>query len=241
MKKIILALFFSTLLIMARAQDKIVYDANAEQRTVTAFHAISVSQGIELMIQQGQTEALAISAETKEYRDAVKTEVVNGELKIYIEQKLQKWWQQLKKNGVKVKAYVSFKTLDRLHGSSGSRTTIEGSVTGASLSVDLSSGASLRGAIKTTSLDVDQSSGASSALTGQVEQLTVQTSSGAHFYGYDLTTNTGKADASSGGKIEISVGKEIAARASSGGAISYKGEGGLRDVSTSSGGKVRRG
>jgi hypothetical protein len=45
--------------------------------------------------------------------------VVNGELRIYIEQSLNKWWQQLKKKGIDVKAYVSFKTLDKLDASSG--------------------------------------------------------------------------------------------------------------------------
>src|SRR5215203_4631961 len=63
------------------AQDKIVYDANVEKRTVSDFHAIKVSDGIELLIKQGTMEAVAISAETEEQRQAVKTEVVNGELK----------------------------------------------------------------------------------------------------------------------------------------------------------------
>ncbi|MBD0376981.1 MAG: hypothetical protein ICV51_15285, partial [Flavisolibacter sp.] len=59
-----------------------------------------MSHGIELLINQGNEEALAISAETKEYRDAVKTEVVNGELYIFIKQDLEKWWQQLRKKGI---------------------------------------------------------------------------------------------------------------------------------------------
>lgn len=50
------------------------------------FHAIKVSHGIELLLKQGAEEAMAISAENKEQREAVKTEIVNGGLRIYEEQ-----------------------------------------------------------------------------------------------------------------------------------------------------------
>src|SRR5215208_7007476 len=126
MKKLFPFLCLSLLATICFAQDKTVYDANAEKRTTGSFHAIRVSHGVELLLKQGDTEALAISAETKEQRDAVKTEVVNGELKIYIEQKFMNWWKQLRRNGVRVKAYVSFKNLDKIDGSSGSKTNIDG-------------------------------------------------------------------------------------------------------------------
>ncbi len=234
-------LFASALMTTAAlAQNKIVYDANAEKRTVTPFHAIKVSHGIELLLNQGNEEALAISAETKEYRDAVKTEVVNGELRIFIRQDLEKWWQQLRKKSIQVKAYVSFKSLDRINGSSGAKTLLEGSITSRELSVDLSSGASLTGEVSMTRLDIEQSSGAKSTMRGRVQHLEVKTSSGAQFYGYNLIADNVKADASSGGKMELSVNKGMTVSASSGGIISYKGEGGITDVKTSSGGKVRR-
>jgi len=89
-------------------------------------------------------------------------------------------------------------------------------------------------------LTIDQSSGGRSFISGIVEKLNVTASSGGHFYGYDLVVNKCKADASSGGKMQINVSKEIVAYASSGGGINYKGEGVIMDISTSSGGKIRR-
>ena len=240
MKKLFSFLLLSLVTTAVLAQQKVVYDAHAEQRTVAPFHAIKVSHGIELLIKQGSDESLAISADNNEQRDAVKTEVVNGELRIYIEQRMEKWWQQVRKKGVRVKAYVSFKNLDRIDGSSGSKTTIDGSLSGNDLSIDLSSGALLNGDITVTTLDVDQSSGAKSTMGGRVQNLEVSASSGAHFYGYNLAAEKVKANASSGGKMELSVGKEMSASASSGGAINYKGEGSVSNVNTSSGGKVRR-
>lgn len=223
------------------AQGKIVYDAHAEKRSVTNFHAVKVSHGIELLLSQGTEEALAISADEKELKEAVKTEVVDGELRIYIKQDLQKWWNQLKRKGRNVKAYVSFKNLDHLDVSSGASTSIDGSLNTNKLFINLSSGARLQGRIKGEDVKVDVSSGAVTDISGEVQNLDVNTSSGAHFFGYDLIATSCKADASSGSKIQLSVDKEIQASASSGGGINYKGDAPQTHVSTSSGGKVRKG
>lgn len=241
MKKIIYFLLLNILVLKLFAQDKVVYDANVEKRNISSFHAIKVSHGIQLLIQQSNTEDVAVSAETVEVRNAIKTEVVNGELRIYIDQKPQKWWDELKHHGIHVKAYVSIKNLDHLDGSSGSKTKIDGTLNTNNLSIDLSSGAYLTGSFKAAKLDIDQSSGAKSDVSGTVDDLTVKTSSGAKFSGYELEATKGRADASSGSKIELSVSKEFSASASSGGGIEYKGAGALTDVSTSSGGKIRKG
>ena len=239
MKKIFSLFLVGILALSAAAQEKVIYDANAEKRAVTPFHAIKVSHGIQLLLKQGTEEALAISAEKQEYANAIKSEVVNGELRIYVKQDMEKWWNQNKK-GTRIKAYVSFKNLDQLNASSGSNTTIDGRLSGNKLSVDLSSGASLNGELAVAALDIELSSGAKSNVKGNVDNLSVETSSGAHFYGYDLNATTAKADASSGGKMELTVNKDLAASASSGGAIVYKGAAGISNVSTSSGGKVRK-
>jgi len=240
MKKILSLFLVGILTLSAVAQERVIYDANAEKREVSAFHAIKVSHGIQLLLKQGNEEALAISAERPEYANAVKTEVVNGELRIYIKQDMEKWWQQTKRKGFPVKAYVSFKNIDRLNASSGSKTTVDGRLSGNKLSVDLSSGASLDGELAVGTLNIDLSSGAKGHVKGSVENLSVVTSSGAHFYGYDLSAAVAKANASSGGKVELNVSKSLAASASSGGAIVYKGNGGISNVSTSSGGKIRK-
>ena len=241
MKKLFTTFLFSLFLLLSFAQEKIVYDANAEQRTVKDFHAIRISHGIELLLKQGNEEAMAISAETKEQREAVKTEVVNGELRIYVKQDLEKWWKQLRSQGKKIKAYVSFKNLDHLDASSGSRTTIDGKLTADNLSVDISSGAHVKGEIKANELEIDGSSGAVTDIRGSAQDLEIKASSGAHLYTYDLKAEKVKANASSGGRIELSVDKEIIANASSGGNISYKGESAaVREYNTSSGGKIRR-
>ena len=240
MKKFFLMMLISICSTLLFAQEKIIYDANAEVRPIGTFNAIKVSHGIELLLKQGNEEAVAVSAIEKQYRDAIKTEVVNGELRIYVEQSFSKWWKQLRLKEKYLKAYVSFKNLDKIDGSSGSKTTIDGNFNSAILSINLSSGAAFKGNVKAMNLTIDQSSGGKSFISGNVENLNVKASSGGHFYGYDLTVDKCKADASSGGKMQINVSKEMVAYASSGGGINYKGDGVIMDVSTSSGGKIRR-
>src|SRR5215213_3772657 len=156
MKQVLLFFIASFLVLSSFAQDKIINDPNAEQRTVSSFHALQVSQGIDVILKQGSTEAVAVSAVETEYRDRIKTEVINGVLKIYYDIKL---WKELKNRDKKLKAYVSFKNLDRLNCSSGAEVKIDGSLNTATLAVNLSSGGRLTGDIKATSLEIEQSSG----------------------------------------------------------------------------------
>jgi hypothetical protein len=237
MKKIFLFAFTCMLSISLLAQEKVINDANAETRNVSSFHGIKVSQGIDLVIKQGSTEAVAVSASEKEYRDRIRTEVVNGVLKIYYEN--EKWYKGWSSNGKKLRAYVSFKQLDMLDGSSGSSTNIDGAINAGDLKINLSSGAGLKGVVQANSLDVDESSGATAHISGKSASVSVETSSGAGFYGYDLVSDKCNADASSGGSIEINVNKELSAGASSGGDIRYKGTGVITRISTSSGGSIK--
>lgn len=238
MKKISLLLLACLVTVFSFAQDKVINDPNAEARNVTGFHAIRISHGIELIIKQGTTEAVAVSASQKEYRDNIKTEVEGGVLKIYFD---TQWYKNWNSNGKKLKAYVSFKQLDLLHGSSGSNTTVDGAINGTDVKIELSSGAGFKGAVEANSVNVDNSSGATARISGKVQSATLEASSGAGVYGYDLTSEKCDAHASSGGAIEVSINKELSARASSGGDIRYKGNAVITNVSTGSGGSIRKG
>jgi Putative auto-transporter adhesin, head GIN domain len=225
------------LAVFSFAQDKVINDANAEARSVSGFHAIKISSGIDLVIKQGNSEAVAVSASEKVYRDRIKTEVVNGVLKIYYEN--EKWYKGRGSNGKKLRAYVSFKQIDMLDCSSGSSTIVDGSMSAGNLKIELSSGADFKGALQSTSLNIDESSGATAHISGKTQLLSVETSSGAGFYGYELLSDKCNADASSGGNIQINVNKELSADASSGGDIRYKGQGVITKISTGSGGSVK--
>ena len=237
-KKISFAALMLILGFAVNAQQKMTYDANAEKRTVGSFNGIKVSTGISLYISQDGAEEVAVSASTEEDRNKIKTEVVNGILKIYYYKENSWTFRSGKKK--QLKAWVSFKTIDSFTGSAGSTTTADGSIKANTLSLDISSGAYFTADIFCTSLNADVSSGARATLSGSTESLIVKASSGGNFEGYNFKTSICNADVSSGGDVEITATKEITAEASSGGEIKYKGTAIIKEFLKSSGGSIKK-
>ena len=238
MKKIIFAISSTFILSAAIAQNKIVNDANAQVRAVTAFHAIRVSTGIHLYLTQSNEEKVAVSADNTEHRERIRTEVVNGVLKIYCENG-HHWFSDNDWNR-DLRAYVSCKTLDALNASSGAHVEVDGSIHSNTLDLDFSSGAWFKGSVNVSGLTIDEGSGAHSVISGSANDTKASASSGSHLDAFDLVTNECDADASSGGHIDVNVSKTLVASASSGGHISYKGDASIKNINTSSGGAVSK-
>ena len=227
MKKL-LFLIVSMISLSAFAQEtKVINDANAITRTVSgSFTGISVSSGIDLYLTQGNEESIAVSASEQKHFDRLITEVVNGTLKIYYENKGVTWKSSGK---AKLKAYVSFKTLEKLYVCAGADVIVNGSIKADKLDMQVTSGAEFTGAINAKELVAEVNSGAAMKVTG-----------GADFKGYEFAVDYCDAKASSGGAVHITINKELVAKASSGGDIHYKGTGLISDIHTSSGGSVKK-
>jgi len=237
MKKIFLSLI-TLLSLQLYAQDLVVNDANAEKRTLSSgFSAIQVSDGIEVFLTQGGEESVAVSASDQKYMERFKTEVKDGTLRIYYDSKSMVWNSNEKR---KLRAYVSFKNIDNLKASSGSDIRAKSVLKLESLKMHFSSGAQFNGEVNITQLDVSENSGAEVNVTGTAENLKTDLNSGAMFKGFDLAVNFCDAKASSGAEVRITVNKELAAKANSGGSIKYKGEGVVKDINVNSGGSVKK-
>lgn len=125
-----------------------------------------------------------------------------------------------------------------IDGSSAGR--VEIAVECSELSVDLSSAASAGLTVVCDEVDVELSSAAECRIDGQTGRLEVETSSAARFLGADLAAKWVHASASSGAGAQVNASEAITARASSGGAIRYRGGATQTNVNSSSGGSVRR-
>ncbi|MDD2792504.1 MAG: DUF2807 domain-containing protein [Sediminibacterium sp.] len=216
MRKLI-SLVICILMLQNAFAQKEVSEANTEKRTVSEFHRIKASSGIEVHISKGDREELAVSVGDLGYLDQVKTVVTNGVLKIYREGEW-KFWNTWKNR--KVRVYVSYTKLDGL---------------------DANSGASINGTdLQLNTLNAYASSGGLIKIGGKADEMDVDVSSGGLFRGFDFEAIKCKAEASSGGSAQLNVAKELSAKANSGGLIRYKGEGLIRDINTNSGGSVKR-
>jgi hypothetical protein len=220
-----------------KAQNEVIADANAKTRTLSgSFTAISVSDGVKLYISQGTEESIAVSA-ADDLMDRFKTEVVDGTLKIYFD---RKGWDWNKDRNRKLTAYVSFRTLKRLNGSSGSSVVVKNAINTGDLDLHFNSGAQFDGKVSAKQLSVDQNSGADVNMNGSADKLVIDISSGGSFKGYDMTVDYCEAKATSGASVKVSVNKELTGNANSGGSIHYKGAGVIADKKVSSGGSVKK-
>lgn len=233
MKKIFSLLVAAFVLVTGFAQ-KTIHDANAEVRTVSSFHAIEISGGIDLYLSNGN-EAVAVSAADKDVRDRIKTEVKNGVLKIYYESKGLKF--SIKRNE-SLKAYVSFKNLDNLSASGGSDVMVEGNIKSDNLALSLSGGSDFNGKVDVSKLNVSQSGGSDIDISGTAKTIDIDASGGSDFNGYDLVTDNCSINASGGSDIDITVNKELQAEASGASDVSWKGSATVKKAKASGAGSV---
>ena len=238
MKNIILSLLLIAGLVTTSFAQKTINDANAEKRTVGSFHGIDVATGIELILTKGTTEDVAVSASETQFRDKIVTEVRNGILRIHYETKsgaINK-----KNESKRLKAYVSYKSLDLLHVTTGAEANIDGVLEATTFELKANTGGLVKAEINIGTLTVDQNTGSKITLTGKVDKLEAEGDTGSKFMGENLITNTCMVEMSTGAGIYISVEKELNVKADTGGYIKYKGNAGIREIKTNTGGYVSK-
>ena len=238
MKNIVLVavLFLAGLSSFAQG-DKVINDKNAEKRTVAAFHAIRISSGIDLYLNQSGDEAVAISASGAEDRSRIRTEVEAGVLKIYMENNGFHWGFGSNRH---LKAYVSCKVLDGLKASGGSDVFLEGMLRVDKLDLELSGGSDLRGKLNAQDLSIVQSGGADCYLSGTASRLSVHASGGSDLHGNDLAADNCRIEASGGSDVHIVVNKELSVSATGGSDVYYSGSGVIRESHSSGSGSIHR-
>jgi len=224
----------ASLISLAAFSQKTIHDPNAEVREATGFHAIEVSDGIDLYLSNGN-EAVAVSAKETDQRSKIRTEVKDGVLKIYYGER----------NGVhlsfgnrSLKAYVSYKMLDRLSASGGSDVKVEGTIKASSFKLDVSGGSDFEGRIEAGSLQVEQSGGSDVNISGSAGTAKISASGGCDLDGYDLVTDTCTIEASGGSDINITVNGEISAEATGASDVSWKGNAKVKSARASGAGSV---
>jgi hypothetical protein len=213
--KFLLILLGAAFTLSVTAQQTIVDDPNAKPRILNgSFTAISVTDGISLYLTAGTEESLAISCSDEKYEAKFKTVVEGSVLKLYYDKDPIGYHDNSRR---KLRAYVSFKTLEKLTASGGANVKLPYAINVGNFDMKFSSGAVFEGEIKGKEFSVDQSSGAVITMAGTSDKISIESTSGAVFKGYDFKTDFCDAKASSGGEVRISVEKELSAKASSGG------------------------
>lgn len=190
---------------------------------------VKVSNGLDLYITQGNTTELIIEAD-ENLHDFIKTEVNNGNLKIYSEKNI--WKAKAKK------IYLTLPTLEYLKATSGSEVVSKGTLTVTNFEIETSSGADANLSIAATSVVSRASSGSFLKIKGTTKNHSAKASSGASIRAFSLESETVSARVSSGADIDVFASEYLEARASSGGDIDYRGNPKRIDKKASSGGSI---
>lgn len=235
MKKI--CLLFFLLCTLAVGAQKTVHDANATIRDVRNFHAIEIADGVDLYLTQSNEEAVAVSASTHEYRNRIRTEVINGVLKINFNP--ENTWKLNWFGNRKLKAYVSLKTLDKLLATGGSDVFIENELSAPRLTLSLSGGSDFRGKMLANELNLSVSGGSDAYISGKAELLSIHAVGGSDVHGFELVSNTCTIESSGGSDVRITANKELRASASGGSDVYYKGAASSH-TSKSGGGSIKK-
>lgn len=238
MKKLLLfaALAVYTLSVAAQDDKVFVKDANAQPRKVTgSFTGVSVSGSIDLYLSQSNEEVVVVSAAEPELRDRIVTEIKNGVLEIYFRDKGFKWTRDRK-----LKAYVSFKTLNKLSASGSSDIYANGIIKANSLQLTLSGASDFKGAVDLQELSINQSGSSDSQISGRADKVSILVSGASDVKGYDLITDYCEANASGASDIQLTVNKEINAIASGSSDISYKGTATASSIKSSGASSVKK-
>lgn len=239
MNKFLQTLVLVSFVGVSSLQAQKINDPNVELRTLSgSFHAIEVSNAVDLYLSQSEDEALAVSASEPKYRDRIKANVENGVLKIWYDNKDEKLWGGPNK---KLKAYISFKNLDRLQARGASDIYTEGSIKVNELDVKLSGASDFTGSIFANQLTVNISGASDMKLkSGKVTKLSVDASGASDFRGYELIADDCTADASGASSIYITVNNELSVHASGASDVYYKGSGRIRDIKSNGASSVGR-
>ena len=238
MKKIqvmLMAVLVSTVLFA----QKTINDPNAEPRNLSGFHAIKISNAFDVYISQGNEDAVAISASKAEYREKIITKVENGVLIIRFDDD-KKFWKGWNGDKTKLKAYISVKKLDKLDVSGACDVYFEDGISAEELYVNLSGASDLKGKIDAKKLRFVISGASDATISGNAAELSVDASGASDFKGFDMVTNYCTAEASGASSVNITVNKELNAKASGASSVRFKGEGLIRDIKTSGSSDVTR-
>lgn len=235
MKRIILSicLLLAGMTMMAQTTIK---DENVQVREAKNFTVIKLSSAFDVYLTQSNEESVAVSASEVKYRDEITVEVKNGVLDIDYRPKNGRW----NSGNRKLKAYVSFKYLDKIQAGGACDVQIVGVWKGEGAKIDLSGATDLKGKIDMQKLTVDISGASDISLSGSSGQLDVEASGASSFKGYDLETSYCNARASGASDIKITVSKELSVQASGASDIHYKGDGVIREVKTSGSSSVSK-
>lgn len=226
--KLLFILIFIAMCAPVFAQQTVINDKNAEVRSVSTFSSIKVSGGIEVYLSQGDSYSLAVSATESKYRDNILTEVRNGILVISYNDHFR-----LRSGDKKLRAYISFRTLESLEASGACEIIITGELNANSMRLRLSGACDIKGAVKIEDLALDVSGASTVKISGTAQNLNLSASGASDVKNYDFVVQNCVAGLSGASDVRITINNSISGSASGASTLHYEGNPDRKNIATS--------
>jgi hypothetical protein len=212
----------------------IIKDEHAQVRNVGNFSSVEARGGIDVYITQSNTTAVAVSASETKYANNIITELRNGVLVISYKNNGTDWGNR------KLRAYVSAPNFNKIKAAGACDIKIDGSVIGKDLEIEVSGSSDFRGAVKVENLRLSASGSSDIVIEGTANNLKIDVSGSSDVKAYELRTDYADVHASGASDIQLTVNKELKAKASGSSDIHYKGDGLIRDMQVSGASDIKK-
>ena len=211
-------LFFLFPAVSLSAQKQFVVDPDAEVREISgSFTSIKVSSGLHVFLSQGNEEAIAISAPGEKYKQGIKTEIENGELRIYYSGDKMRYDDQ------KMNVYVAYKNLEQILVSGASDVFVAGVMDVPLLNIHMSGASDMKGELNVKELNIKLSGASDMRLSGKVTNVNIESSGASDVKAYGLTALNCNVKVSGASDVNITVTGELSANANGASNVYYKG------------------
>lgn len=205
-----------------------------KSRSVSGFSGIQVSHGIDIYLKQGNTESLTFEVKGLEEKEVI-SEVKDGTLILRIDRDGVGW-----KRNNSVKAYLTFKSFNKLRAGGGSDVFSEGTLNFKDLVLDLGGGSDAKLALTADRLTASATGGSDLILSGKVARFDAKCSGGSDLKASDLEADRVAVDASGGSDAYIHANEEAIIEASGGSDVYYSGKARNVQVHKSGGSDVHK-
>ena len=213
---------------VAQTSKKMVVDGAAQDRKLSGFTSINVSNAFDVYISQGNQDAVGVSASDESATNNIKTYISGGVLYLSFNQKS---WGSWKNN--KLKAYITVKDLQKLTVSGACNVSFVDPIISDKLLVSISGASDIKGPVKVNSLKVGASGASNISLSGTATETDFNISGACSIKSLDLVTDNCAVVASGASSIRLTINKYLKANISGASDIRYKGTVGRFETRTS--------
>jgi len=203
-----------------------------QDRKVSSFNGLEISGAFEIILNQGDIEAVTVEAD-ENILPYIRTEVVNGTL--IIETKDKPFH-----HATRMKVYITIKGLKSIDLSGAIDLQTQNRLNLSDLEIDVSGASNANLDIAVQKLSLDGSGASKLIFKGSAVEVKMDLSGASNIYAFDMPVENYTISLSGAGKAEINVLKKLSVEISGAGSIKYKGSPAMIDEDVSGAGTIKK-